>query len=564
MDQMEVSMNEWAFTQGMVGYKRILEYYGVTVETTTDGIIVTKDQLEVLPEAFFSYFLTKYSVAKRNQKYLKSLHSKWKKGQKRYKKELNETLKKIDTKVGKYFKEHDVGKDVMDKIHRYRGEKEFKDEMDGWLDAVINGIHTKEIDEKLTCNTFKAVYFSPYFGQVSFLNVVNNSKTLDEQKQIFTKDFIQPVLDEWGIMSSINTGDLDQCQSILQNTTHKQLSSLKRAFKKKSTEEMKQYINEEVLKCSLTDFPLGLFALEESVFSPLALSINKALNSTWNSEGKDFFPISALAKLILFCAPAGATISNRKSVFVQFDGSFDQIYHSNEHYNTEKDHEMSFDEIIFDLVSDQNLKADWLSKHYLVMEYESDYQAKKTLLDYMVLTPNLIKLFQSHSKLFGYLYYSNRIPFIKYLIKNVDTKQFILETLRQKIKNSYSSLEVVFMTILRNYDQFYTKEGENHMDSQKQQKYIWVLYKSAESVRGKIGLKKAQGIAYRLLNSVQSGNKNTFMDTVMRVYISSELEMPSLLLEALHENKLDFETVANAWIAGLISKPNEEGEAING
>src|SRR5699024_6174773 len=129
----------------------------------------------------------------------------------------------------------------------------------------------------------------------------------------------------------------------------------------------------------------------------------------------------------------------------------------------------------------------------LILEYESDYQAKKTLLDYMILTTNLIKLFQNHSKLFGYLHYSNRIPFIKQLIKNIDTKQFISESLRNKIANGYSSLEIVFMTILRHYNQIYLKKGENHMDSQKQHKYVWVLYKSGEAVRNKIGLKKAQG-----------------------------------------------------------------------
>src|SRR5699024_9751701 len=208
----------------------------------------------------------------------------------------------------------------------------------------------------------------------------------------------------------------------------------------------------------------------------------------------------------------------------------------------------SFDEVIFDLAREQKLRADMLQKNYFILEYESDYNAKKTELDYMVLTPNLIQLFQKHRKLFHYIHSQNRSQFIKFLLNNI------------KIKNNYSSLEVMFMTILRHYAKFYARGDEYPMNADKQQKYIWVLYKSAEAVRAKIGLKKAQGIAYRLLNAVQSDNKNTFMDTIMRVYVSSELEMPPVLLEALHENNLDFATVGNAWIAGLISKQNEEGE----
>src|SRR5690625_2015916 len=98
------------------------------------------------------------------------------------------------------------------------------------------------------------------------------------------------------------------------------------------------------------------------------------------------------------------------------------------------------------------------------------------------------------------------------------------------------------------------------MDSSIERRRVWALVKSAEEVKRKIGTKKAQGIAYRLLNSVRSNDKNTFMDTVMRVYINSDTEMPGLLLEALHEDKMDFATVGNAWIAGLVTKDQENKE----
>lgn len=181
--------------------------------------------------------------------------------------------------------------------------------MDEWLEKIIQEIHTEIINEKLTMNVVKIVYLQKlYFGQPSFLNVTHNAKTLEEQKEIFHKDYIQPVFDEWRFIDCIHRGDADNCRALLQQTNHKQLSSLKRPFKKRSAQEMKNYIEEEVLKCSLTDFPLGFYAFEESVFSSLALSLKNALNSTWNSERRNFFPISALAKLLLFCSPAGATI----------------------------------------------------------------------------------------------------------------------------------------------------------------------------------------------------------------------------------------------------------------
>ena len=64
MEQMTVRMNEWFFTQGLVGYKKILEDFGETVKTTYDGIIIEKEHLKKLPDAYFSYYLKQYSAAK--------------------------------------------------------------------------------------------------------------------------------------------------------------------------------------------------------------------------------------------------------------------------------------------------------------------------------------------------------------------------------------------------------------------------------------------------------------------------------------------------------------------
>src|SRR5699024_12181735 len=112
-----------------------------------------------------------------------------------------------------------------------------------------------------------------------------------------------------------------------------------------------------------------------------------------------------------------------------------------------------------------------LNKNYFILEYESDYNAKKTELNYMVLTPNLIQLFQKHRKLFHYIHSQNRSQFIKFLLKNIDTKHFISHILRDKIKNNYSSLEVMFMTILRHYAKFYARGRSEEHTSELQSRF---------------------------------------------------------------------------------------------
>lgn len=561
---MTVRMGEWFFTQALAGYKKILESHGVKVETVPDGIIIEKRHLELLPEAFFAYYLKQYSVASREERIIRGLHKKWKEGDSSAKTELNRRINDIKKKTEKYFSKTKEGARLIELAEAYRKEKKYSEETDQWIDGFLELLKTEEIDHKLTANFFKAVHLNPYFGQVSFLNVSKNSLSLEEQKETFFKDFVLPVLEEWEFYEALEKGDRDEVLNIVGKSANS-LSSLKRPFRKKTLEEMKAYIEREVHKCSFTDFPIALHSFDEGIFVPLALSIGNAINMTWDSNGKELLPLCSLARLLIFCSQAGATMSQGKSVFVYYGGTFDEIYQTNQFYARIKSENRTFDEIVFDLVREQKLRADYTKNHYMIYEYTSDYQSKRTLLNYMVMTPSLVRLFSDHANLFEKIHHTNKSGMVRLLLQGIDPKHFITEVLRGKVKNSYPSFEVVQMTIIRHLNQIYAK-GDFEVDSNLEKRYVWALVKSAEQVKHKIGNdKKAQGIAYRLLNAVRSNDKNTFMDTVMRTYISCDLEIPGILLEALHENKLDFATVGNAWIAGLISKANERngGEDLN-
>lgn len=566
MEQVTVRMDEWFFTQGLVGYKKILESYGEKVQTTHDGIVVDKRHLKILADAFFTYYLNHYNVASQEEQVLRRLHSQFKNGDTSVKKDLNGHIKDIKKEVGKYFSDIPEGKKLIEVADFYRKEKRYIAEMDQWINEFIENLNTTQINQMLTINSFKynskQDSLKPYFGQVSFLNVTHNKKSLNEQKAIFYNDFIAPVFEEWKLWSALSDGNEEEIFEVLNTTSYKELNSLKRTLKKKSLEEMMDYINREVHQCSFTDFPIALHYFEEGVFLPLALSL-KNTNITWNVQGK-LLPLCSLARLLIFCAQAGATRSQGKSIFVYYGGTFDEIYQTNQFYTDMKNPNKTFDEIVFDLVREQKVKANFLQKHYLIFEYVSDIDTKKkkTLLDYTVMTPPIMKLFSMHGNLFNSIHYTIKGAFIRSLLQGRDPKHLITNVLRNKIKNNYSTFEVIRMTQIRHLNQFYTKGEDANMDSSLQKRYVWALVKSAEEVKHHVGQKKAQGIAYRLLNAVRSNDKHTFMDTVMRMYISCKLQMPGLLLEVLHEDKMDFETVGNAWIAGLVSNSNDikEGE----
>lgn len=69
---------------------------------------------------------------------------------------------------------------------------------------------------------------------------------------------------------------------------------------------------------------------------------------------------------------------------------------------------------------------------------------------------------------------------------------------------------------------------------------------------------KARSIAYRLLNAVRANDKKMFLDTTMRMYMSLQEPLPSVIMNVLDESKIDFPSVADSFIAGLISKEEEK------
>src|SRR5699024_261711 len=131
-----------------------------------------------------------------------------------------------------------------------------------------------------------------------------------------------------------------------------------------------------------------------------------ASKMSWNANGKEYVPIYSLARLLMICSQAGTTDTQGKSVFVFYGGTNDEIYAINPSYGHFRSNNKTFDQIVYDLVREQKTKADYLKKHYVIYEYESDYQAKKTLLDYMIMTPHVVKLFSDESELFKSVHYT--------------------------------------------------------------------------------------------------------------------------------------------------------------
>ena len=69
---------------------------------------------------------------------------------------------------------------------------------------------------------------------------------------------------------------------------------------------------------------------------------------------------------------------------------------------------------------------------------------------------------------------------------------------------------------------------------------------------------KIDGYTYKMLNSIRTGNKKEFMDTILRIHMSMEKDVSPIFIEIMKETNLDFESIGHSFLAGLISNKREE------
>ena len=89
-------------------------------------------------------------------------------------------------------------------------------------------------------------------------------------------------------------------------------------------------------------------------------------------------------------------------------------------------------------------------------------------------------------------------------------------------------------------------------------KRIWSAYYAGIKMNNELEEGKIRSIAYRLLNAVRANDKKMFLDTTMRLYMSVEKPLPTVFMNVLDETQIDFASVGDSFVAGLISKEEEK------
>ncbi|HDN2471774.1 TPA: type I-B CRISPR-associated protein Cas8b1/Cst1, partial [Clostridioides difficile CD196] len=526
-------------------------------------------------------------------------------------KKIKDSVKQQNDKIKKFDEEKfNLIKEKLDSMSKIKSYDEF-DSLESLVDETIDIFKIKSINDRLTANLYKYVVQDNYFGQVSFFNVAKAKLDLDGLKQVMFNDYLRQIIYFGELEDLLEENDYDKLKNYLNdrlnsiakdinekkvskssiNTIEKIMKEINKNFikKNKSIEDIKECMD-SLEVCEMCGLYKGILdEYSESNFAPLGVSTNNARNMFWNQEYVS--SICDVCKLILFCTPAGATYTrknylineeNEFYLFVNMDTSINELFERNNSLKVQKSEssdskdENPFNQLIKSIVEENTLKSEWQLRNILFVEFKASIDSKKCKINYFNIPTYLAKFFVKENKKIQSIYdYKLKSNVLDLILKSKDLKHLINNTLRNIVKSNLESNNksnisglscfnvVQLRTILNNY-----KRGVYKMDYKKLRK----IYESGCEIHDyyidKNAKNKIEGITYKILNLIKVGNKNDFMQTILRIFSPSEKIPPEEILQIFVEEDLDFESVGYAFVTGLISGkyegkdklPNEKEE----
>lgn len=605
--KIKIYLSDWFYNAGIVGFCRIFK--GQLIKKD-NYIELESSELANFASDYFDYFFSKYNIAEKtiekienNFKIIKQNLEKEKidkeeqkkisdiiKTQKKY---VKDTIKYQLNKIKKFDEEtyHKL-EEAIERFEEIR-EKEQIDELETVKEIIKTNLEKENINQKLTMNLFKSILSNSYFGQPSFLNVVKSSLTYDEQKQVMYKDYISNIV-ETGFLKDVieDIYTIEQINEIINKKNRELLTKeiiktydniQKQIEKKKDLETIKQYIREKVFSsCSMCENEQAITdKYSESNFIPLAVSSDNMSNFFWNQNVN--LEVCDICKLILFCIPAGVT-SIIKTVkdnntykekeiysFVNYDASVEELLKTNEYFKDiskmEKKEYNPYAQIILNIVSQSKEISNWQLENIFVVEFEAEYLSYSRM-EYFNISRPLAIFFTKYAentlnKIYDYKY---KLQLVDYILKNKDISILINHRMRENFRDGIKNNLDSYLATRARMELNLLKKGDIDMEEQikNNDNKLSIIYNIGISTRENLKKKnmenKVDGYIYRMLNCVKQGNKNDFMDIVIRIHIAMEDSVSPIFIEALKEEGLKFEDIGNAYLAGLASERYEKKE----
>lgn len=588
---------EWAINLGIVGFDRIvqfaqenlnlnLEYYNYN-KRNDDFIEFDVHLLDDFGNYYFEYFLDRYNSSKDQIPKLEYYFRLCKKDEKFKEslKYLKDIIKKNNEKIKKINKEiFERCNELYKEISSVKNSKDIGSKED-LIKEYCEILEEDNINRIITMNKFKSILSNNYFGQSSFLNVGCSSNSIEEQKRKIQKDYVMEVIYIEDVKKIVRKSDEEELkQYVLQELKKYEKEGLT-SNKYKNGEKFISKINKELFGkkrkakdvneilnsysfCSICENEISFDEdYSEGNFIPLGISAINSKNMFWNLEVK--YPIGSLCKLILLCTAAGATDLFKSYLddkydykdkayygFVNIEGGISELIKTNNDFQNKTDKDISFGSFILDNIDQTKKISKWKLENILYIEFNTDYGSKKCKLNYFNVPRYIAEFISEHASLIKNIKsHRTRYEAFDLMLAHKNLHKLIERKFRDKYRNP---VEIFQLDVVALYLRIY-KEGEKMSKDDKYNKQLNSIYVHGIKLSKKIRImynqeNKIQGITYKLLNAAKANNKANFMDIILRVHMTYEEEVPPLFLDAYKEERLTFDEIVGAFVAGLLVK----------
>ena len=613
----KIYLNDWFFNSGIVGFLRILEHNEDNfAEINENYITFETEKLKNFHKYYFKFFFDKYNIGKRTKERIEKAFEiikaeiKMETEDKEEQKQIQEKLKAekkyikqiIKTQLDKIKKyETDTYENILNEYNKIDKIKEKNDinELEHIQEKIIKEIQKDSINKRLTLNLFKSILSKSYFGQNSFLNVVKNSLTFEEQEELMYKDYISNIIETDFLQKIIEEKyTLEELKNILEekiksNLLTKEITQIytnilkKYIEKNKQIEDIKSYIKEKVFSyCHMCENEQSITSnYSEGNFIPLAVSSDNMKNFFWNQNVS--FPICDVCKLILFCIPAGISATSKTTkeningqvvyrekeinCFVNYDTNIKDLIKNNNYLsqNSKIDKSLNspYADLILNIVEQEKDLSEWKLQNIFIVEFETEYLAFSRI-EYFNIKKYIARFFKNYAeKTIGNIKdYRYKLQIIDYILKNKDIKYIINNRLREELKKENRNGFNCHMATKTRLTLNLLKKEEIDVNEtiKKNNDKLYVLYNIGLQIHKELENKKEanklDSYTYKMLNSIKSGNKKEFMDIVIRIHMSMGKDVSPIFLEVMQNTDLDFESIGHSFVSGLISNKFERKE----
>ncbi len=570
----QLYMDEWFYNMGILGLFRILEYAkekGAEVNYSVNGNCLAIDEkiLDNFAEYYFDYFTEKYSQTLYSDLIvqLDRIESSKKIGNLRGFLESSRVEKTLEViKEVLSVEEKKELEQVLEKVKKTKrsrsknGEEanELSDEeflkVTGFLRNIFAYmVRNDVVKRRRGLSLLRNDFYDNFFGQISFLQKTLTKESFEVHLDKFREDFVQPV------------------KALIKEEENNSRETVEGKRRKRIQEHTCMLCRRHKAKVYDDSF-FG------SYFIPLGMT-KEATNFMWN--GNLALPICEICILVLMCTPAGATkitdyslistlqgnknaADNTFFAFVNVTDSLELLIQYNNMLLLRRSEDVPFQNFFKDMAEFQKVKFKWMLDNVTLFEFRAGYESKRSHIRFSYIDRGtaefLLNEMDEIDKMKNDEY---KVIFLSRILFGGSLTEVMYAKLRELLKNerTFEMYDVYRMAVLKALlDTYRSLNGGDSMQEQKGKvkAILYKAYRSGQELRRALeqnnAANKLPGIGYRLLNFARVGDKNTFADSIIRLYVSQSMKVPDILLSMLNDYEVDFETLAYAYISGLLGE----------